>query len=151
MDGMIGWLGNAYPWVKAIHVVVVIYWMAGLFMLPRFLVYHQEAVVGSPEDALWAHREGRLIAIILNPAMITVWALGFVLIVNIGAAGAWWFRLKFLMVLGLTAYQFWMVGYTRSLAMGRRRVAGKTLRLLNEVPSLATIVIVILVIVQPFS
>ena len=151
LDNMVGWLGDAYPWVKAIHVVVVIYWMAGLFMLPRFLVYHQEAVIGSPDDALWVHREGRLIAIILKPAMIAVWALGLALIVNLGAAGAWWFRLKFLLVVGLTFYQAWMIGYTRSLAMGERRVSGKTLRLLNEIPSLATILIVILVIVQPFG
>ena len=75
MDSLIGWLGAAYPWVKAVHLIFVIFWMAGLFMLPRFLVYHQEAAIGSPEAALWVTREARLAAIILNPSMIVVWAL----------------------------------------------------------------------------
>ena len=145
-----GWLGSAYLWVKAAHVVFVIFWMAGLFMLPRFLVYHQEAVPGSTDEKFWAHREARLIAIILNPAMVAVWALGLALVVNIGASGEWWFRLKFLLVVGLTAYQMWMVSYARKLASGQCTASGRTLRLLNEIPSLATIVIIILVIVRPF-
>lgn len=145
-----GWLGATYPWVKAAHLVFVIFWMAGLFMLPRFLVYHQETLPGSPEEKIWANREERLIAIIMNPAMVAVWALGLALIVNIGASGEWWFRLKFLMVVGLTVYQSWMVRYARALAAGQRTSSGRTLRLLNEVPGLATIVIVILVIVRPF-
>jgi protoporphyrinogen IX oxidase len=150
MGDWVGWLGAAYPWVKAAHVAFVIFWMAGLFMLPRFLVYHQEADAGSPEDKLWATREERLIAIILNPASIMVWALGLALIVNIGAAGDWWFRLKFLIVVGLMAYQWWMVRYARGLALGKRTAKGRTLRLLNEIPSLATLAIVVLVIVRPF-
>ena len=147
---MIGWLGAAYPWVKAAHVVFVIFWMAGLFMLPRFLVYHQESAPGSPEEKLWMHREERLITIIMNPAMVVVWALGLALIVNLGAAATGWFRVKFVAVLALTAYQLWMVRYTQRLAAGERRVSGKALRLLNEVPGLTAIVIVIMVIVQPF-
>lgn len=145
-----GWLGGTYPWVKAAHLVFVIFWMAGLFMLPRFLVYHQETLPGSPEETIWANREERLIAIIMNPAMVAVWALGLALIVNIGASGEWWFRLKFLTVIGLTVYQSWMIRYARALAAGRRTASGRTLRLLNEIPGLATIVIVILVIVRPF-
>ena len=149
MTGWIGWLGEGYLWVKASHTGFVIFWMAGLFMLPRFLVYQQEAVAGSPEDTAWTKRSERLIAIILNPAMVAVWAFGLALIVHIGAAGEWWFRLKFVTVVALTFYQFWMVAYARGLASGRRRVSGRTLRLLNEVPSLATLAIVILVIVKP--
>ena len=150
MDSLIGWLGAAYPWVKAVHLIFVIFWMAGLFMLPRFLVYHQEAAIGSPEAALWVTREARLAAIILNPSMIVVWALGLALVVNIGAAGDWWFRIKFLAVVGLTIYQMWMIAYARRLATGERRASGRTLRLMNEIPSLATIVIVLMVIVKPF-
>ena len=145
-----GWLGSAYLWVKAAHVVFVIFWMAGLFMLPRFLVYHQEAALGSTDEKLWAHRETRLIAIIMNPSMVAVWALGLALVVNIGASGEWWFRGKFIVVVGLTAFHMWMVGYARKLATGQRTASGRTLRLLNEIPSLATIVIIILVIVRPF-
>ena len=146
----IGWLGAAYPWVKAAHVVFVIFWMAGLFMLPRFLVYHQEAAPESPENALWAQREAKLVSIILNPAMVAVWALGLALVVNIGVQAEWWFRIKFLFVIVLTLYQAWMVRYSRGLAQGKRTATGKTLRLLNEIPGIAAIVIVILVIVRPF-
>jgi protoporphyrinogen IX oxidase len=65
-----------YLWLKAAHLIFVVFWMAGLFMLPRFFVYHQEAAPESPENALWMKREERLIKIILNPAMIVVWVLG---------------------------------------------------------------------------
>ena len=149
---MTGWLGAAYPWVKAAHVIFVIYWMAGLFMLPRFLVYHQEATPGTTDRKLWITREARLIAIILNPAMVAVWALGLALVVNIGAQAENWFRLKFLAVVGLTVFQLWMINYARTLgADGRGTVTGCTLRMLNEIPSLAVIAIVILVIVRPFA
>jgi len=145
----VGMLGSAYLWVQAIHVIFVIYWMAGLFMLPRFLVYHQEAM-GLPDEKLWAVREARLISIIMNPAMVVVWALGLTLVVNIGASSAGWFRAKFLVVIGLTAFHMWMVNYARKLALGQQTVSGRTLRLLNEIPSIATIAIVILVIAKPF-
>ena len=146
----VGMLGSAYLWVKAAHVVFMIFWMAGLFMLPRFLVYHQEAAQGSPDEKLWAHREARLIAIIMNPAMVVVWALGLVLVINIGASGETWFRLKFLSVVAVTFFHMWMVNYARKLGFGQRTASGRTLRLLNEIPSVATIAIVILVIVRPF-
>ena len=150
MDALIGWLGAAYPWVKAVHAVFVIFWMAGLFMLPRFLVYHQEAAIGSPEAALWVTREARLVSIILNPSMVVVWALGLALVVNIGAASETWFRIKFIAVVGLTVYQMWMMRYAQRLAAGEARASGRTLRLMNEIPSLATIVIVLMVIAKPF-
>ena len=76
MTHLTGWLGLAYPWVKAAHVTFVIFWMAGLFLLPRFYVYHQETAVGSPEDRAWIEREARVRSIILTPAMILVWILG---------------------------------------------------------------------------
>lgn len=148
---MTGFLGVAYPWIKAAHIVFVIFWMAGLFMLPRFLVYHHEAASGSPERASWTHREQRLVAIILNPAMVMVWALGLMLVVNIGAQTELWFRFKFLIVVGLTLYQAWMVRQARRLARGEPGVSGKSLRLLNEIPGIAIIAIVILVIVRPLG
>lgn len=147
---MIGWLGAAYPWLKAAHLVFVIFWMAGLFMLPRFLVYHQEAAQGSAEDSLWVEREGRLIKIILNPSMIIVWALGLMLTLEIGGFSQGWFCAKFVMVVGLTFYHGWMIGYSRRLGRGERSLSGKTLRLINEVPGIAAAIIVILVIVKPF-
>lgn len=147
---MIGWLGSAYLWVKAAHLIFVIFWMAGLFMLPRFFVYHQQSAPGSPEDAAWIDREARLLSIILNPSMLIVWALGLMLALDIGAFVMGWFVVKMLMVLALSAYHGWMAGYARTLASGDRTLSEKTLRLVNEVPGIAAAAIVILVIVRPF-
>lgn len=146
---MIGWLGNAYVWIKAAHIIFVIFWMAGLFMLPRFFVYHQEAATGSPENAAWIERETRLIRIILNPAMIIVWVLGLALAFNIDAFHQGWFLVKLLGVLALSGYHGWMAGYAKKLARGERALDGRRLRMLNEVPGIAAAFIVILVIVKP--
>ena len=139
-----------YPWIKAAHLIFVIFWMAGLFMLPRFFVYHQECAVGSEEDAKWISRESKLLRIIMNPAMVIVWILGLILVYQISAYKEGWFHLKLLMVLGLSGYHGWMVGYAKKLATGVRTMTDKQLRLANEVPGIAAAVIVILVIVKPF-
>lgn len=139
-----------YLWLKAAHLIFVVFWMAGLFMLPRFFVYHQEAALGSPENALWIERERRLIRIILNPAMIVVWVLGLWLAGMIGAFSQGWFTVKLLAVFGLTAYHAWMIGYARKLAAGQHTASGKTLRLVNEIPGIAAALIIVLVIVKPF-
>jgi protoporphyrinogen IX oxidase len=139
-----------YPWLKAVHLIFVVFWMAGLFMLPRFFVYHQEAAPGSSENALWVEREKRLIKIILNPAMIIVWLLGLWLAGMIGAFSQGWFIAKLLAVVGLTVYHGWMIGYARKLASGERSASGKTLRLVNEIPGIAAAIIIVLVIVKPF-
>jgi protoporphyrinogen IX oxidase len=150
MDNWIGFLGGAYPWVKSAHILFVIFWMAGLFMLPRFYAYHQEAPRGSDEWNRWADREARLVKIILNPAQIAVWALGLALVINLGVAREGWFILKFLIVIVLSAYHGWMAAYAKKIENGVGMVSNKTMRLLNEVPGLATVIIVIMVIVRPF-
>ena len=147
---MIGWLGDAYPWVEAAHVVFVIFWMAGLFMLPRFLVYHMAAPVGSSEDAAWIERETRLRRIILHPAIGAVWLLGLSLLLNIGLAGQGWLHAKLALVVALSGYHGWLGSLAKKFARGERPVTERALRLANEVPSVATILIVILVIVKPF-
>lgn len=147
---MIGILGVAYLWVKAAHLIFVIFWMAGLFMLPRFLAYHLETDPTSPEIQRWVEREDRLVRIILNPAMIVVWALGLVLVLHTGAWAEPWFHAKFALVLALSGYHGWMAGFAKGLARGERRVTSRTMRLLNEVPGIATALIVVLVIVRPF-
>lgn len=139
-----------YLWLKAAHLIFVVFWMAGLFMLPRFFVYHQEAELSSPENALWIERERRLIRIILNPAMILVWVLGLGLAGMIGAFSQNWFLAKLLVVFGLTAYHVWMIGYARKLSVGERSASGKTLRLINEIPGIAAAFIIVLVILKPF-
>lgn len=145
-------LAGAYLWIVAAHVIFVIFWMAGLFMLPRYLVYHQEALVAgrSEEAASWVEREGKIRAIILTPAMIAVWLLGL-LLATIGQHwGEGWLHAKLLFVLLLSGYHGWAVGYARKLAKGVMRFDGRRLRMLNEVPALAATVIVVLVFVKPF-
>jgi putative membrane protein len=150
VEQITGFLGPAYLWVKAAHVTFVIFWMAGLFLLPRFYVYHQETAVGSPEDRAWIEREGRVRKIILTPAMILVWVLGLMLAFNIGAFSLGWFHAKLALVIALTAYQGWLGVYGRKLARGERPLSGKAVRLINEIPGVAAAIIVVLVIVRPF-
>jgi len=139
-----------YLWLKAGHVIFVIFWMAGLFMLPRFFVYHQEAPEGSPENAIWVDRERKLMKIIMWPSLCVVWVLGLLLAWNIGAFANGWFLAKFALVLVLTGYHFWLANYATLLSVGQRRLTGRKLRLLNEVPGVTAALIVILVIVKPF-
>jgi putative membrane protein len=143
-------LSVLYYWLKSAHLIFVIFWMAGLFMLPRFFVYHQESPEGSEESAKWVEREARLIKIILNPAIIIVWLVGLALAWHIGALSEGWFHAKLLFVIALSAYHGWMIGYAKKLARAERSMTGKQLRLFNEVPGIAAAVIVILVVAKPF-
>jgi putative membrane protein len=145
-----GWLGLAYPWVKAAHVTFVIFWMAGLFLLPRFYVYHHETPVGSPEDRAWIEREARVRSIILNPAMIVVWVLGLMLAFNVDAFSQGWFHAKLLLVTALSGYQGWLSAYGKKLANGQRPLSSKAVRMINEIPGIAAALIIVLVIVRPF-
>jgi putative membrane protein len=150
---MIGWLGSAYLWVKAFHVIFVVFWMAGLFLFPRYLIHHQEAL-GTPEAAAWANREALLKRMILTPSMLIVWVLGLALSANIGLfdgqAGIGWLHAKLLLVVLLSGYHGWAVGYAKKLGRGQAPIATRTLRFLNEVPALALVFIVILAEVKPF-
>jgi len=150
LSNLTGWLGVAYPWVKAAHVTFVIFWMAGLFLLPRFYVYHQETAVGSPEDRAWIERESRVRSIILNPAMIVVWVLGLMLAFEVDAWAYGWFHAKLALVIALSGYQGWLGYYGKKLAGGERPLSGKAVRMLNEIPGIAAAIIVVLVIVRPF-
>ena len=150
MNDFTGFLGAAYPWVKAAHVTFVIFWMAGLFLLPRFYVYHHATTPGSAEDRAWIEREDRARTIILNPAMIVVWLLGLMLAVHLSAFREGWFIAKFVLVVGLSGYQGWITAYGRKLAQGMRPLENRTLRIMNEIPGVAAALIVVLVIVRPF-
>ena len=144
------YLGAAYLWVKAAHLIFVIFLMAGLFMMPRFFVYHQETAPGSDEDRKWIDREGKLLRIILNPSLVLVWLFGLMLMVEIGAWHFGWFHLKLLLGLALSGYHGWIAGYAKKLARGQRSLKDRQLRLLNEVPGIVAAVVVVLVIVKPF-
>ncbi len=143
-------LGIAYLWVKAAHIIFVIFLMAGLFMMPRFFVYHQECEVGSDEDRKWIERENKLRKIILNPSLIIVWIFGLMLMVDIRAWEMPWFHAKLALVLILSGYHGWMIGYSKKLARGIRPLTDRQLRLINEVPGIMVAFIVILAVVKPF-
>ena len=150
MTDLTGFLGPAYLWVKAAHVTFVIFWMAGLFLLPRFYVYHQETIVGSPEDRAWIEREARVRSIILSPAIALVWILGIILAFNVDAFSQGWFHAKLALVIALSAYQGWLGSYGKKLASGQRPLSGKAVRIINEIPGVAAALIVVLAIVRPF-
>ena len=150
MTELTGFLGASYPWVLAAHVTFVIFWIAGLLLLPRFYVYHHETTPGSAEDRAWIERERRARNIILTPAMIVVWVLGLMLAFNIDAFDQGWFHAKLALVIGLSAYQGWLGVYGKRLASGKRTADNRTLRMMNELPGIAAAIIVVLVIVRPF-
>ncbi|PEQ12135.1 hypothetical protein B2G71_13410 [Novosphingobium sp. PC22D] len=143
-------LMTMYPWIKAGHIIFVIFWMAGLFMLPRYFIYHQEAATDSPENGLWVEREAKLRKIILTPSLIIVWILGLTLAWSTGAFAQGWFHAKLLLVIALSGYHGWLVSYAKKLARGERKLSGRQLRMLNEVPGVAIAVIVVLAVVKPF-
>lgn len=145
-----GFLGAAYLWVKAAHVTFVIFWIAGLFIVPRYYIHHQATTPGSAEDRAWIEREDRARTIILTPAMLIVWVLGLMLAVHLNIFGQGWFTAKLALVVILTAYQGWITSYGRKLANGYRELDDKRLRMMNEVPGIITALIVVLVIVRPF-
>jgi putative membrane protein len=150
MDEFLGWLGPTMLWVKSAHIIFVIFLMAGLFMLPRFFVYHHQCAVGSDEDGQWIEREDRLRRIILNPSLVIVWALGLMLAINGGYWDQGWFQLKLAFVLALSGYHGWLIAYFRKLQRGQRPLSERALRLLNEVPGAVAAITVILAVVRPF-
>ena len=147
---MTGILGNAYLWVKAAHLIFVIFWVAGLFMLPRFYIYHHGCAPGSTSDREWIARERRLRTIIITPSMLLVWLFGLLLAFDQGLWETPWFLAKFATALGLAGYHGWAIGYGKRMAAGFRAERDTALRFMNEIPGIATAIIVILVIVRPF-
>ncbi len=144
--------GAGFQWVKAAHVIFVIYWMAGLFMLPRYFAYHAETAVGSPESEAWKAREKRLLRIILTPAMIAVWVFGLAMIAARPEMmqGAGWLHAKLTLVLLLSGFHGFLAAQTRRFGRDEGLRTSRTWRMLNEIPSLMTILIVVLVIAKPF-
>ena len=145
-------LAGAYLWLLAAHIIFVVFWMAGLFILPRYLVHHQEALDGgrSAELPAWIEREARLRRVILTPAMLAVFALGLLLATVGQHWQSGWLHAKLLFVLLLAGYHGWAIGYSKKLAAGRGTLKARTLRLLNEAPALLLAIIVVLAVVKPF-
>ena len=142
-----------YPWllwIKALHVIAVISWMAGLLYLPRLFVYHCAAPVGSQQSETFKVMERRLLKAIMTPAMIVSWVCGLLLLTAPGMLSGGWIHVKLLMVLLLSGAHGAMSGWTRAFAEDRNQKSHKFFRIANEVPTLLMVGIVIMVIVKPF-
>ncbi len=142
---------NAYLWVKALHIISVIAWMAGLLYLPRLFVYHVDAKPGSELSETLKIRERRLLKFIMNPAMLSSWLFGGILLLNLDGGGEnGWLHAKLAFVVALTAVHMAMGGWRRAFAEDRNTRPRKFYRIANEIPTVLMIVIVILVVVRPF-
>ena len=141
-----------YPWLKAFHLIAVIFWMAGLLYLPRLFVYHSAAQAGGELEAKMEEAEAKLLRIIMTPAMMAAFILGIVLIGYNAASGgvALWLWLKVALAISLIFYHGYLVKMRKGFLNDGRPKSEKFFRRINEVPALVTIVIVILAIVQPF-
>jgi putative membrane protein len=139
-----------YEWIKALHVLAVIAWMAGLLYLPRLFVYHADQPAGCATSETFKVMERRLLKAIMTPAMIVTWLAGLWLAWSAGWWSAGWFHGKLLLVLGLSAMHGVMVGWVRAFATDSNTRKPRFYRIMNEVPTLIMIGVVILVIVKPF-
>lgn len=137
-------------WLKALHVIAIIAWMAGMLYLPRLFVYHAEAPEGSLTSETFKIMERRLLKRIINPAMILVFATGLALVFLTGYWRSPWLQAKFALVLGLAALHGYFARCVRAFAADSNRHSPRFFRILNEVPAALMIGIVVLVVVKPF-
>lgn len=142
---------NAYPYIKTLHVVSVIAWMAGLFYLPRLFVYHSEMVqTGSPTDDMFRTMERRLLRQIMNPAMVSTWVFGLCLVFtpgNVSWAQAWpWVKAGAVLV--MTWFHHWLGLRRKEFAKAANTRSGRVYRMMNEVPTVLLLVIVASVIIK---
>jgi putative membrane protein len=139
-----------YPWLKGLHVIAVISWMAGMLYLPRLFVYHCGAPPGSPQSETFKVMERRLLTVIINPAMVATWVLGLWLAVDRHLFGAGWFQAKLVLVIVLSGLHGCFVRWVREFAIDQNRHSSKFYRIINEVPTMIMIGSVLLAVVQPF-
>lgn len=139
-----------YDWIKALHVIAVISWMAGMLYLPRLFVYHCDAPLGSPQSETFKIMEWRLLKVIINPAMIVTWLAGIWLIWQGGWISSGWLHGKLALVIALSAVHGFFSRWVEDFAADRNTRSQKFYRIINEVPTVLMIGVVILVIVKPF-
>lgn len=145
-------LAPYYPWLKALHILAVIAWMAGLLYLPRLFVYHAAAPVGSPQSEVFKVMERRLQRGIMNPAMAATWIFGILLALTPGILSwsSWWIYLKLACVVGLTIAHEAFASWRKAFAADANRRPPRFYRMVNEVPTLLLVAIVFLVVLKPF-
>jgi putative membrane protein len=139
-----------YNWAKAIHVIAVISWMAGMLYLPRLFVYHADTARGSEQSETFKVMERRLLRGIINPAMVLSWAFGLWLAWRGFGFSGGWLHAKIAAVLSLSSVHGYLSAAVRAFAEDRNMKPARHWRIVNEVPTLLMIAIVILVIVKPF-
>ena len=148
---MVDFLSLAYPWIKAFHIIAVISWMAGLFYLPRIMVYHVErADVGDILDTTFKVMEMKLVRVIMNPALIASWVFGVILIITPGVVewSSVWPWVKAISVIAMTWFHHWLNLRRKDFEHGSNVLTGRQYRIMNEVPTILMIVIVISVVVK---
>ncbi|MCR4265664.1 protoporphyrinogen oxidase HemJ [Nitratireductor sp. ZSWI3] len=139
-----------YLWAKAVHVIAVISWMAGMLYLPRLFVYHAEAEPGSPQSETFKVMEGRLLRLIINPAMMVTWVFGLWLAWKGFSFQGGWLHAKIALVVAMSGVHGYFSASVRRFAADANTRPARHWRIMNEVPTLLMIVIVVLVIVKPF-
>jgi len=139
-----------YLWLKALHIIAVVAWMAGMLYLPRLFVYHAAAKPGSELAETFKTMEFRLLNFIMTPAMIVAWIVGIVLLLQGQWLGAGWFHAKFAAVLAMTALHGLFSLWVNEFRFDRNRHSQKFYRIVNEIPTGLLIIIVVLVAVKPF-
>jgi putative membrane protein len=137
-------------WIKAIHVIAVIAWMAGMLYLPRLFVYHADAAPGSAMSETFKVMERRLLKVIVNPSMVAVFLTGLILAYMTGYWHSSWLHAKFILALGLAALHGYFTRSVRMFAMDSNRRSARFFRILNEIPTVLMILIVLLVVLKPF-
>ena len=137
-------------WLKALHIVAVISWMAGMLYLPRLFVYHADTARGSPQGETFKIMEFRLYRYIMTPAMIVTWITGPILLVWMGYHRDGWALAKIALVVGLSAMHGTMGGWLRAFSEDRNERPARFFRYMNEVPTVLMVAIVVLVVVKPF-
>ncbi|RDD63266.1 protoporphyrinogen oxidase HemJ [Ferruginivarius sediminum] len=147
---MIGWLGGAYLWVLALHIISVIAWMAGMLYLPRLYVYHTEAQPGGEFSEKLKVMERRLLRAIINPAMIASWTFGLMLFLHLGAWSMGWMHVKLTLVVIMSAFHGYLSRWRKDFERDANRRSQTFYRMMNEVPTVLMIGIVIFVVVKPF-
>jgi putative membrane protein len=147
-----GWLSAAYPWIKSLHIVSMVAWMAGLLYLPRLYVYHSVVPVGSDTSETFKVMERRLQRGIMTPALLATWIFGLLLAGTPGVVD-WqmgWIWAKLALVLGLTSFHVVLARWRRLFSADQNHHQTRFFRVANELPTLALIAIVLLVVVKPF-
>ena len=141
---------QALPWLRALHVVAVISWMAGLLYLPRLFVYHCDAPAGSPMSETFKVMERRLLRAIMNPAMVVAWVVGLAMVWAQDLWGAGWMQAKLALVVAMTAMHHVLARWRKDFAADRNTRPARSYRIANEVPTLLMLGIVVLVFVRPW-